>query len=56
MTEAANEKRREYAARWREANRERIRLKAAAWRAANPDKVREQQERYWEKKAQERML
>lgn len=55
MNEAAKHERYEYMKRYRKENRERINELKREWNKNNPDKVKEYQERYWERKAQERI-
>ncbi len=49
------EKAKESQKRWREKNRERVRKQQNEWRRNNPDKVRKTNERYWMKKAMEKV-
>lgn len=55
MNEAAKHARYEYMKRYRKENRERINELKREWNRNNPDKVKEYQERYWERKADEKI-
>lgn len=51
MTEAAKKAKREYAAKYRSENREKLAAYQREWRKKNPEKAKENQRRYWERKA-----
>ena len=51
MNEQAKAARREYARKYRAANREKVLEHQRKWRKNNPEKIRASQERYWEKRA-----
>lgn len=53
MTPQAQEAKREYARRYRAANRQKLAIYQREWRKKNTDKAKEYQRRYWEKKAAE---
>lgn len=51
----ANEAKREYMRKWRESHREEVNAYQRAWHKRNPEKNREYLDRYWTKKAAEKM-
>lgn len=53
MGEKAKMAKREYARKWRSANKEKVREYNKKYRENNKQKVKESNERYWEKKAAE---
>lgn len=55
MSAEAVEAKRSYYREYRRKNREKINAKRREWRANNSDKAQQCDERYWEKKAKDRV-
>ena len=53
MASNVQEAKREYARKYRAANRQKLAKYQKEWRKKNPEKAKEYQRRYWEKKAAE---
>lgn len=53
LSEQAKKARREYMKEYRKKNKERLDAMNREWKKNNPDKVRENNIRYWERKAKQ---